>query len=317
MSELYYSLDGHRLMLMHHGIKGQKWGVRNAEWYPIDAYNRAKGIVSDAVHSPAAAKAGEMAKSAGKATKSAAVTVAKGTKKAAKAYGEHHAAKKAEDFEKKKKRILTSGTPGEILSIADKLTNEELNYARNRNSLLNDLKNAEHTRVKQVKEAEFRKKWGKIMDFGSSIKMLSDPIDNVATAVERYKKFAKAFGFDEDSKEKKANKEKEKREKDIKKAREEWFQRATPEKVIKNQQYATNKEITDYWLRRQKLRDITKWDAEDKKPKEEKTESEGNVGSSKRHYKNPPEIREAMRIAKAKGWDALTRRQKDLLNELG
>lgn len=26
------------LYLIHHGIKGQKHGVRNAEWYPIDAY---------------------------------------------------------------------------------------------------------------------------------------------------------------------------------------------------------------------------------------------------------------------------------------
>lgn len=28
--------------LYHHGIKGQKWGERNAEWYPIDAYEAAK-----------------------------------------------------------------------------------------------------------------------------------------------------------------------------------------------------------------------------------------------------------------------------------
>lgn len=28
------------LTLSHHGIKGQKWGVRNAEWYPISAYRK-------------------------------------------------------------------------------------------------------------------------------------------------------------------------------------------------------------------------------------------------------------------------------------
>ena len=26
--------------LSHHGIKGQKWGERNAEWYPIDDYKK-------------------------------------------------------------------------------------------------------------------------------------------------------------------------------------------------------------------------------------------------------------------------------------
>lgn len=29
-------------IIYHHGIKGQKWGVRNAEWYPIDAYKASK-----------------------------------------------------------------------------------------------------------------------------------------------------------------------------------------------------------------------------------------------------------------------------------
>lgn len=31
------------LTLSHHGIKGQKWGVRNAEWYPIDKFRANKG----------------------------------------------------------------------------------------------------------------------------------------------------------------------------------------------------------------------------------------------------------------------------------
>jgi hypothetical protein len=28
--------------LIHHGIKGQKWGDRQAEWYPIDEYKAAQ-----------------------------------------------------------------------------------------------------------------------------------------------------------------------------------------------------------------------------------------------------------------------------------
>lgn len=31
--------------LYHHGVKGQKWGERNAEWYPIDAYKNIFGIL--------------------------------------------------------------------------------------------------------------------------------------------------------------------------------------------------------------------------------------------------------------------------------
>lgn len=38
------------LTLSHHGIKGQKWGVRNAEWYPIAKYraNKYRARVYDA-----------------------------------------------------------------------------------------------------------------------------------------------------------------------------------------------------------------------------------------------------------------------------
>lgn len=38
-----YPENDYRSYLMHHGIKGQKWGVRNAEWYPIDAWKASKG----------------------------------------------------------------------------------------------------------------------------------------------------------------------------------------------------------------------------------------------------------------------------------
>lgn len=33
-----YPLNDYRNYLQHHGVKGQKWGQRNAEWYPIAAY---------------------------------------------------------------------------------------------------------------------------------------------------------------------------------------------------------------------------------------------------------------------------------------
>ena len=35
----YYAIVTEK-SLSHHGVKGQKWGERNAEWYPIDAYKK-------------------------------------------------------------------------------------------------------------------------------------------------------------------------------------------------------------------------------------------------------------------------------------
>ena len=67
--------------LEHHGIKGQKWGVRNAEWYPIDAYRKAKGIVVDAANS-------NTAKAIKSGTATAAKKTAEVTKKSAKAVEE-------------------------------------------------------------------------------------------------------------------------------------------------------------------------------------------------------------------------------------
>ncbi|MCI8992256.1 MAG: hypothetical protein HFG80_05935 [Eubacterium sp.] len=37
--------------LYHHGIKGQKWGVRNGPPYPIDRSSKRDTIVKDAIES--------------------------------------------------------------------------------------------------------------------------------------------------------------------------------------------------------------------------------------------------------------------------
>ncbi len=201
--------------LEHHGIKGQKWGVRNAEWYPIDAYRKAKGIVVDAANS-------NTAKAIKSGTATAAKKTAEATKKTAKAveeaYKESRAKKKVKKEEKKvataekrrvateeeKQRILKSGTPGEVIKIADQLTNEELNWAKNRNELLSRLRELEGKRVSEQKAAQKRNsKWGKLVRLGETIKMASQPAEDVATALQRFKKLIDVFDDDKDKEKKK------------------------------------------------------------------------------------------------------------------
>lgn len=214
MDERVISSPGEFLeeVIEHHGIKGQKWGVRNAEWYPIEAYNRAKGIVKDAVSSDTAKKAASVTKDVAKATTKAAKGAVEVTKKtgakAAEKYSEHRTKSKEKKARRKqvvqehkkevaeaeKKRILTSGTPRDVLRIADQLTNEELQYAKNRNDLLKQLRELDSKQVSDMKKKQVQKKWGKLMDLGQTVKMVSEPIDDAATALQRINKLRKAIG---------------------------------------------------------------------------------------------------------------------------
>ncbi len=55
-----YPENDYRSYLMHHGIKGQKWGVRNAEWYPIDAWKASKGRGESIIGSSDKSKSSEL-----------------------------------------------------------------------------------------------------------------------------------------------------------------------------------------------------------------------------------------------------------------
>ena len=215
-----FNLDENELE--HHGIKGQKWGIRNAEWYPIDAYLKSKGLdakVTTAATTAAdttkkvAKKTGEVVKSTAskaktsydehkaKAKKKAAVNKAKRTREA-----KIEEQRKEEAFEERKQRILNSGTPGEVLAIADKCTNQELRYALERNNTLADLRKAETTRVKQVNEKKVRKKWGKYIDMAESLEMSTKPVADVTKVIERFQKLSKAISGKSDDEKKKKKK---------------------------------------------------------------------------------------------------------------
>lgn len=295
--------------LEHHGIKGQKWGIRNAEWYPIEAYNRAKGIVSDAANSDTAKAVKSGAKTAavatGKAVKKTASVTSKLAKKAASKASEMHQRskekkaakrqvveeKKAASFENEKKRIINSGTPAEVLSIADKLTNEELNYVRTRNQLIRDVKDLENRRIKDVKDKEFRQKWGKLLDASETVRTLSQPVDDVATALQRFKKFQDAVN---------ALKKKDDTKDKISK---------TPEEILKNRNKATDEEVRKAATRANQLAALEKLVKTDDSSNTQTTDVTGS-----RHFKNSKAVREAMRVAKSEGWGALNNKQKALLS---
>ena len=171
MDEIYdYPENDYRSFLEHHGISGQKWGVRKAAWYPISAFQKAKAAAGSKVAEFRQKRAAE------KKRKQRAANLAKAREARAKKVQEQ------KDFAEEKKRILTSGTPGEVVKIASKLTNEELKEAVARNASLETLRNAEKKRVKEIEDAEYEKKWGKIDKIAKTVDKVGGYAKTATTA---------------------------------------------------------------------------------------------------------------------------------------
>lgn len=233
-------MDNFEDYLSHHGIMGQKWGIRNALWYPIEAYQKSKTYLENLgrENAPkAAAAAKEGARKVGSAVSKGAAATKETAKKVKASHDEHAKAKKkkkqlanarkakankaaeakrvqkeAEDFEAKKERILNNGTPGEVLKIADRLTNNELQYAITRNDSLTRLREAESRRVKSISDKESKKKWGTIKNLVSAYGSLGDAAGTVYKSTKNIWKLMNMNeeSFKNDGKQQKSNKNKDK-----------------------------------------------------------------------------------------------------------
>lgn len=177
-----YPENDYRSFLEHHGIPGQKWGVRKAAWYPISAFQKAKATVGSKVAEFRQKRVAE------KKRKQRAANLAKAREARAKKVQEQ------KDFAEEKKRIITSGTPGEVVKIASKLTNEELKEAVARNVSLDTLRNIEKKRIKDIKDAEYEKKWGKIDKIAKTVDKISGYAKTATTAYSSIKGIFDLFG---------------------------------------------------------------------------------------------------------------------------
>lgn len=272
MDEIFiYPPNDYRSFLEHHGIPGQKWGVRKAAWYPIAAFQKASNKIGTKVHEfrekrAAARKKKQQAKNLEKARETRA-------KKA----------QEEKDFEAEKKRILTSGTPGEVIKISDKLTNQEIQDALNRNRNLEQLRAAERTRIKDIKDAEFNAKYEKLDKIARTVGKVTEYANTAKGALDAYKGIKKLLEDDgpkitniaEILKHPERHTDEEIKNASIRKKYEESLgigkkepEKPTPKKspsaddVLKNPDKYSDDDVRDAWQRQQNINNMAKDRAE-------------------------------------------------------
>jgi hypothetical protein len=282
---LVYPDNDYRSYLEHHGIPGQKWGVRKAAWYPIAAFQKASDKIGTKVHEF------KQKRAAAKRKKQQVANLQKAREARA------QKAKEEKDFEAEKKRILTSGTPGEVIKIAPHLTDKEVQDAMLRNANLEKLRAAEKTRIKELEDAEFAKKYEKFDKIAKTVGKATEYANTAKNALDAYNNVMKFFKDDKPTisdidailknpknytdeqvkaaKERKANLDAMKpKEKEPEKQPKHS---ANVDDILSNPDKYSDDEVRDAWTRQQNLNNMRK----DKADRDASTPRTGTVESEK------------------------------------
>ena len=184
--EIFTGLAEDELFFEHHGIKGQKWGIRR-----FQPYRQGMKVAGGKVIG-AAKKVKQRFKDIGDARqkKKAAKVRAKAVKKA-------QATRKANaDYEAEKKKAIESGSIEDLAKFKGKLTNEEYSKAFLR--LQNEKKMSDMVAANQ------KTVWDTIDKGMSIVQKVGGYANTIATAKENFSKLDKAFNGEKNDDAKKA-----------------------------------------------------------------------------------------------------------------
>ena len=236
--------------ISHHGILGQKWGIRRFQ--NPDGTRTAAGKArynegSDKPSNPIKAVGDAIKKHKTDKQRKAALEKARQAKatKAAEA-------KSAEEREADRKKALESGDYKQIQKYANESSTAELKSAMERANTLNSLN-------QKVSETTPKEKdiWSTIDDVANKVGSATNAFNKGKDAWNAFAKAANTF-LDEDSMlpeigtnfaEQKEKKRKDATEKERKAKVEELEKSLDPEKIIKNQELFTQKELSTAWAR--------------------------------------------------------------------
>lgn len=172
--------------LAHHGILGQKWGIRRFQPYQPGAKvkgGKEVGLATKVKQRVGSAVEAHKAKSAAKAEVRAVRKQAKAEHKAAKQQAKEE--KRAADYEASKRKAIESGTIEDLAKFKGDLTNEE--YGRAFLRLQNEKKMAD------MMDANKSTMWDKIDKGMKIVQKVSGYADTIATAKGNLDKLDKAF----------------------------------------------------------------------------------------------------------------------------